>query len=70
MATKLSVALDWTPNTNHTGFYVAQAQGLYAAAGGRARSHCRILSTTHRSSIHFWHFIYPNRYHIRTCLYF
>ena len=33
MATKLSVALDWTPNTNHTGFYVAQARGLYAAAG-------------------------------------
>lgn len=27
------VALDWTPNTNHAGFYVAQADGLYAAAG-------------------------------------
>ena len=25
--------LDWTPNTNHTGFYVAQAQGYFAEAG-------------------------------------
>ncbi len=24
------LALDWTPNTNHTGFYVAQADGTYA----------------------------------------
>ena len=24
------LALDWTPNTNHTGFYVAQANGWYA----------------------------------------
>ncbi|MFD2935316.1 ABC transporter substrate-binding protein [Spirosoma flavum] len=27
------LALDWTPNTNHTGFYVAIAQGLYQKAG-------------------------------------
>jgi ABC-type nitrate/sulfonate/bicarbonate transport system substrate-binding protein len=27
------LALDWTPNTDHTGFYVADAKGLYAAAG-------------------------------------
>jgi ABC-type nitrate/sulfonate/bicarbonate transport system substrate-binding protein len=27
------LALDWTPNTNHTGFYVAKANGWYAAAG-------------------------------------
>ena len=27
------VALDWTPNANHVPFYVAKAQGLYAAAG-------------------------------------
>ncbi|EFN57875.1 hypothetical protein CHLNCDRAFT_57002 [Chlorella variabilis] len=27
------VALDWTPNTNHVGFYVAKAKGLYAAKG-------------------------------------
>ncbi|UOG76432.1 ABC transporter substrate-binding protein [Hymenobacter tibetensis] len=26
---KLRVALDWTPNTNHTGFFVAQALGYY-----------------------------------------
>jgi ABC-type nitrate/sulfonate/bicarbonate transport system substrate-binding protein len=33
MTTKLVVALDWTPNTNHSGFFVAQAQGLYQAQG-------------------------------------
>lgn len=27
------LALDWTPNTNHTGFYVALAKGLYQKAG-------------------------------------
>jgi ABC-type nitrate/sulfonate/bicarbonate transport system substrate-binding protein len=27
------LALDWTPNTNHTGFYVASSKGWYAAAG-------------------------------------
>jgi NitT/TauT family transport system substrate-binding protein len=27
------LALDWTPNTNHTGFYVARAKGFYAEAG-------------------------------------
>jgi ABC-type nitrate/sulfonate/bicarbonate transport system substrate-binding protein len=26
------LALDWTPNTDHTGFYVAQAKGWYAQA--------------------------------------
>jgi ABC-type nitrate/sulfonate/bicarbonate transport system substrate-binding protein len=26
------LALDWTPNTNHTGFYVARQDGAYAAA--------------------------------------
>ncbi|GAA3586740.1 ABC transporter substrate-binding protein [Klugiella xanthotipulae] len=26
-------ALDWTPNTNHTGFYVAQEKGYFADAG-------------------------------------
>ncbi len=29
----LTLALDWTPNTNHTGFYVAQANGWYRDAG-------------------------------------
>ncbi len=27
------LALDWTPNTNHTGFYVAKANGWYDEAG-------------------------------------
>ncbi len=31
--TPLTLALDWTPNTNHTGFYVAQANGWYREAG-------------------------------------
>lgn len=26
-------ALDWTPNTNHTGFFVAQQEGFFADAG-------------------------------------
>ena len=30
---RVSVALDWTPNTNHVGLYVAQAQGWYEEAG-------------------------------------
>ena len=30
---KVTVALDWTPNTNHIGLYVAQAKGFYADAG-------------------------------------
>jgi ABC-type nitrate/sulfonate/bicarbonate transport system substrate-binding protein len=30
---RVSVALDWTPNTNHTGIYVAQKLGYYKAAG-------------------------------------
>lgn len=29
-ATKLTFVLDWTPNTNHTGLYVAQANGYFA----------------------------------------
>lgn len=30
---KIRVVLDWTPNTNHTGLYVAKDQGYYAEAG-------------------------------------
>ena len=30
---QLSVALDWTPNTNHVGLYVAQAKGWFEEAG-------------------------------------
>ena len=31
--TKLTFCLDYTPNTNHTGIYVAQAQGYFADEG-------------------------------------
>lgn len=34
---EITVALDWTPNTNHVGFYVALQQGLYDKAGLRVR---------------------------------
>ncbi|GAB3030995.1 ABC transporter substrate-binding protein [Spirosoma pulveris] len=33
MSTRIRLALDRTPNTNHTGFYVALAKGAYAQAG-------------------------------------
>lgn len=29
----IRIALDWTPNTNHTGLYVAQVEGWFADAG-------------------------------------
>lgn len=31
--TKITFCLDWTPNTNHTGIYVAKALGYYEEAG-------------------------------------
>ncbi len=31
--TKITFCLDWTPNTNHTGLYAAQALGYYEEAG-------------------------------------
>jgi ABC-type nitrate/sulfonate/bicarbonate transport system substrate-binding protein len=31
--TDITVCLDWTPNTNHTGLYVASALGYYTEAG-------------------------------------
>lgn len=31
--TKLTFVLDWTPNTNHTGLYVAQEKGYFEDAG-------------------------------------
>ena len=45
-ATKVRLALDWTPNTNHTGFYVAQAKGWYARRRHRARRAARTATTT------------------------
>ncbi|WP_172135871.1 ABC transporter substrate-binding protein [Adlercreutzia sp. ZJ473] len=32
-AEKITFALDWTPNTNHTGLYVAAAKGYFAEQG-------------------------------------
>jgi ABC-type nitrate/sulfonate/bicarbonate transport system substrate-binding protein len=32
-AQEVSLQLDWTPNTNHTGFYVADQKGYYKDAG-------------------------------------
>lgn len=32
-ATPVTIALDWTPNTNHIGLYVAEAKGFYDEAG-------------------------------------
>jgi ABC-type nitrate/sulfonate/bicarbonate transport system substrate-binding protein len=31
--TPIRIALDWTPNTNHTGLFVAQQEGWFKAAG-------------------------------------
>lgn len=31
--TEITLVLDWTPNTNHTGFYVARELGYYEEAG-------------------------------------
>lgn len=33
VADKITVVLDWTPNTNHTGIYVALAKGYFEEAG-------------------------------------
>lgn len=35
--TKLTFCLDWAPNTNHTGIYVADAKGYYADEGLEVR---------------------------------
>ena len=34
---EITLCLDWTPNTNHTGFYVADAKGYYKDAGLKIR---------------------------------
>ena len=31
--TQLTMVLDWTPNTNHTGLYVAEQKGYFADEG-------------------------------------
>ena len=35
----IRLALDWTPNTNHTGFYVAKAKGKNRAPHARHQMH-------------------------------
>ena len=30
---KITIVLDWTPNTNHTGIFVAEANGYFKDAG-------------------------------------
>lgn len=40
--TKISVALDWTPNTNHSGFFVAQVRRMHSA-----HSHTRTCIQTY-----------------------
>ena len=30
---KITIVLDWVPNTNHTGIYVAKEKGYYGEAG-------------------------------------
>jgi len=43
----ITVALDWTPNTNHIGLYVAQAKGLFTKQGLNVRMvQMRQTSTT------------------------
>lgn len=37
MSRSIVVALDWSPNTNHTGFYVAKAKGYYEKFGLKVR---------------------------------
>ena len=37
--TTVTLALDWTPNTNHTGFFVAQQAGFYADVGLQVALH-------------------------------
>ena len=32
-ADKITIVLDWTPNTNHTGIYAALANGYFEEAG-------------------------------------
>lgn len=34
---KFTISLDWTANTNHTGFYVAKAKGFYTELGLEVR---------------------------------
>ncbi len=39
---ELSLAMDWTPNTNHTGIYVAMQKGWYREQGALISNYCLI----------------------------
>lgn len=43
------VALDWTPNTNHTGFYVAKGKGWYKDSGLEVELLSPHVDSYHRS---------------------
>ncbi len=43
---KISFALDWTPNTNHTGLYVAQKLDYFSEAGLEVTIHMPQISVT------------------------
>ena len=45
-AATVRLALDWTPNTNHTGFYVARAEGLVRRRPGSTSRSCRTPRAT------------------------
>ncbi len=38
---KIDFILDWTPNTNHTGLYVAKEKGYFKEAGVDVDLNCR-----------------------------
>ena len=38
------LALDWSPNTNHTGFYVAKVKGWYDAVGLKVHVRVRVVA--------------------------
>ena len=44
------LALDWTPNTNHTGFFVARAKGWYATRPRSTSGSCRTRPRRRRRS--------------------
>ena len=46
---KITVVLDWTPNTNHTGLYVAQKNGYFADNGLRLPLSSRLRMARKRS---------------------
>ena len=48
---RLSVALNWTPNTNHVGLYVAQAKGWFEEAGLDQENEVRATGARFRDTV-------------------